>query len=131
MSPDSKAALRRLLTDQPRLRLALLFGSLAGDRSGPHSDVDIAVDFGRPIGAEHKRELIERIALQTGRAVDLIDLRRAGEPLLGVILREGERLVGTDSGQAEWLYRQLVEAADFGPIQQRMLTERRVTWIGR
>lgn len=124
------AAIRSVLERDPRVRLAMLFGSLAAGRTRPDSDVDIAIMADRPLSAELKAEWIGALAAATGRPVDLIDLRTAGEPLLGQVLK-GRRLVGDAALHGEWIARHLVEQADFLPYRRRILMERRRAWIGR
>lgn len=124
------AAIRSVLERDPRVRLAMLFGSLAAGRVRPDSDLDIAILADRPLSAELKAEWIDALAAATGRPVDLIDLRTAGEPLLGQVLK-GQRLVGDAALHGEWIARHLVEQADFLPYRRRILAERRQAWIGR
>ena len=119
--------LRALLENQDNLQLAILFGSMATRSERPDSDIDIAVLGRQPLDAKKKTDLIEAIAQISGRAVDLIDLRTVGEPLLGEILR-GQRLLGSNEHYANLLTRHLIDAADFGPLQQRILKERRDAW---
>lgn len=119
-----------ILQRQPGIRQAVIFGSMASGRARADSDLDIAVDAGRPLDAPAKARLIEALAAATGRAVDLIDLRTAGEPLLGQILKHGRRVVGSDADWAELLRRHLFDAEDFLPYVDRMLRERRQAWIG-
>ena len=70
--------------------MAILFGSLASGRGTAESDLDLAMDAGRPLDLSLKMQLIAQLADRIGRPVDLIDLRSAGEPLLGQILRYGK-----------------------------------------
>jgi predicted nucleotidyltransferase len=121
---------RNVLESQPGIRQAVVFGSVASGRARADSDLDIAVDAGRPLDASAKARLIEALAAATGRAVDLIDLRTAGEPLLGQILKHGHRVVGSDAERAELIRRHLFDAEDFLPYVDRMLHERRRAWIG-
>lgn len=114
-----------------RLRVALLFGSAARGDLRPSSDLDVAVLADRELDPEQKRELIEGLARLSGRAVDVVDLATAGEPLLGRILADGKRLFGTDEDYARLVVRDLMDKADFLPYQQRILEERRRKWIGR
>lgn len=127
---NSIAAIRSVLERDPRIRLAIVFGSLAAGRARPESDADVAVLADRPLSAELKMEWIGVLAAATGRPVDLIDLRTAGEPLLGQILK-GRRLVGDAALHGEWIAWHLVEQADFLPYRRRILMERRRAWIGR
>lgn len=123
--------LRAVLATFPQLVLALLFGSFAVGRERPESDIDIAVAAQRPLTAPEKMAVIEALAEQTGRPIDLVDLRTAGEPLLGQILRHGRRLLGSDTAYAQLVSRHLFEQADFMPYRARILAERRAAWIGR
>lgn len=121
---------RDVLERQPGIRQALVFGSVASGMARADSDLDIAVDAGRPLDAAARIGLIQALAAATGRAVDLIDLRTAGEPLLGQILKHGRRVVGSDAERAELIRRHLFDAEDFLPYVERMLQERRRAWIG-
>lgn len=129
MHPVS-ASLRTVLEKQPRIRQALVFGSVASGRARADSDLDIAVDAGRPLGPDDRLALIEVLALACGRTVDLIDLRTVGEPLLGQILKHGQRIIGSDADHAELVRRHVFDAEDFQPYVDRMLRERRRTWTG-
>lgn len=125
------AALQATLARHPGLELAIVFGSVAGGTQDAQSDVDLAVQAACPLDASMKMALVAELAEATGRAVDLIDLRSAGEPLLGQILVHGRRLLGSDEAYARLLSRQLIDAADFLPCAQRILDERRQAWVGR
>lgn len=116
---------------RPGIELVILFGSLASGSETPESDIDLAIDAGHRLTADEKTDLIRAIAEATGRAVDLIDLRSAGEPLLGQILKHGSRILGSDEHYARLLYKHLVEQADFLPYRDRILEERRREWIGK
>jgi predicted nucleotidyltransferase len=128
---DSNEAIIAALGTQPSIELAILFGSHATGRARDDSDVDVAVDAGHPLDAEEKVALISELATRTGRPVDLVDLHTVGEPLLGEILRDGRRLLGSDTRYAEWICRHLHDAADFLPYVERMLAERRAAWLGK
>ena len=131
MTDPEIAAIRQVLESQVDLLLALVFGSVATGQAGADSDVDIAVLADHPLLAAERTPLIEEIALATGRPVDLVDLRNAGEPLLGEILQSGSRLLGSDEEYARLVSRHLVDAADFLPYRDRILEKRRIAWIGR
>ena len=113
------------------VRIVMLFGSCAKGTARPDSDLDLAVDAGRVMTADQRLALTAALAALTGRPVDLIDLRTVGEPLLGQILQYGQRISGTDQAQAQYLTKHLIDVADFVPLQQRILKERREAWIGR
>ncbi|HEU4619309.1 MAG TPA: nucleotidyltransferase domain-containing protein [Gammaproteobacteria bacterium] len=124
-------ALRSVLASQLHIRQAILFGSSASGRQTYESDIDLAVDAGRPLTAEEKLALISDLGGALGRPVDLIDLHAAGEPLLGQILRRGQRVLGSDSDYAGLIRRHVFDQADFAPYRARILAERRDAWIGR
>ena len=129
--PGLQSTLRQALTEHGGVSLAILFGSQATGHATPLSDLDLAVQMATPLEAADKIALIERLALATGLPVDLIDLKHAGEPLLGQILKHGVRLLGSDTDYAALLSRHLFDAADFLPYRNRILAERRQAWIGR
>ena len=124
-------AIQDVLSRHPEVLLAYLFGSLAKGSSRPDSDLDIAVQTLSPLTPDSKMALIEDLAVATGRAVDLIDLHEAGEPLLGEILQYGIRLKGANSLHAEILKRHLFDSADFLPYVRRMLAERRAKTLSK
>jgi predicted nucleotidyltransferase len=122
--------LKKALQAHSGLRLALLFGSCALGTQRLDSDVDVAVDMGEVMAAEQHVSLISDLALATGRAVDLIDLRTVGEPLLGQILQSGRRIGGEHAVHAQYITRHVMDVEDFVPYQERILRERRQAWIG-
>lgn len=85
MAPDPQAPgdltrdaiLHRLRANQPELRARFgvrrigLFGSFARDTASQDSDVDLVVDFERPIGLGFM-ELVEYLETLLGRKVDLL-----------------------------------------------------------
>jgi uncharacterized protein len=113
---------------QTDIRLAILFGSAASNRLQPESDVDVAVLASQPLSASRKAELMGSIALLSGRPVDLVDLRSAGQPLLGQIL-QGQQIKGSTDMLAQLAYRNVIERNDFLPLIQRSLAQRRQAWI--
>lgn len=128
---DLNDHIRQALIKHGDIRLAILFGSLAKSRATQQSDLDLAVLMGSPLSAGTKMTLIGELSQAIGRPVDLIDLRVAGEPLLGQILKHGVRLFGSDTDYAELLKRHLFDEADFMPYRRRILAERRRAWIGK
>lgn len=127
---DTATRLREILESQPGIRQAVVFGSVASGKASPDSDLDIAVEAERPLDAAERMRLIGELAAATGRPVDLIDLKTAGEPLLGQILQHGRRILGNDTDYAALIRRHLFDVEDFLPYVQRMLHERRQAWIG-
>ena len=125
------AGIKQVLDRHPIIRLAVLFGSLAKGEAGPDSDLDLAIDVGRPLEGHEKIQLIAELAEALGRPVDLIDFFSVGEPLLGQIVTRGKRILGDDTRYAFMLSKHLFNQADFMPYRSRILRERRQAWIGQ
>ena len=80
--------IRQILGRHPEIRFALLFGSRARGKARPDSDLDLALR-GTDLDL---LGLCAELALATGvevDLVDLVDLERAGYPLLRALLRDG------------------------------------------
>ena len=125
------AQVRGVLERFPTVELALIFGSVANGRQRPDSDLDIAIAAKHRLTVDEKMDIIACLAEATGRPIDLVDLRQAGEPLLGQILTHGWRLMGSDLALAPWITRHVLNQADFVPYRDRILAERRAAWIGQ
>ena len=109
---------------------AWVFGSVAAGTATPTSDVDVAVLGSEPLSAEEKRALIEHLAQETGRPVDLVDLQATHGPIVDRILQSGTRLFCDDPTRyAELLKRWWLDRADWRPYRRRILQERRERWI--
>lgn len=118
-----------ILGSHSEIRLAILFGSLASNRGTVESDLDLAIDAGRPLGLPLKMNLISELADRIGRPVDLVDLRIAGEPLLGQILRYGKKILGDNTHYADLIRKHVFDEADFLRYRNDMIAERRRAWI--
>ena len=68
---------------------------LLKNQASAQSDLDIAINSLTPLIVADKIEIINSLALATGRPIDLVDLEEAGEPLLGQIIQHGQWLIGT------------------------------------
>lgn len=123
--------IRYVFKDFPKVKLVILFGSVATSSAHTLSDLDVAVLARQPLTAKEKMSIIEALALEIGRPVDLIDLFATPEPITGQVIKHGRRVLGGNSEFAELLSRHLLEQADFVPIQERILSERRAAWIGK
>lgn len=124
-------AILSVLSRHPTVRLAILFGSIASGRARAGSDLDLAVDAGQRLDAEEKIALISELAAEIGRPVDLVDLSAVGEPLLGQILKNGKKILGSSPHLAELISRHVFNQTDFLPYRNRILAERRKSWIGQ
>jgi predicted nucleotidyltransferase len=120
-----------VLSRHSRIQLAIVFGSVATGKARPDSDLDLAVAASTTLSPEEKTALIADLAERLGRPVDLVDLAKAGEPLLGQILKYGQRVLGSEESFAGLLRRHLFDMADFVPYRNRILAERRRAWIGK
>ncbi|MBX3640488.1 MAG: nucleotidyltransferase domain-containing protein [Nitrosomonas sp.] len=122
--------LTELLSQYPNIRLAILFGSQANPAQRKHSgsDIDLAILATVPINSIFKMQLMEAISTELGYPVDIVDVHEAPEPILGEVFK-GRRLLGDDTAYAQLLTRHLLNTADFVPLQQRLLKERRDRWI--
>jgi predicted nucleotidyltransferase len=120
--------LARFLCKYPEIRLAILFGSQASGHATNESDIDLAVLADTPLSASSKLHLIEEIGLKFGRPVDIIDMYHVPEPIMGQVFK-GKKLIGDTTTYAALLTRHLLNTADFLPLQQRILSERKAAWI--
>src|SRR5690606_21756373 len=109
---DLTPLLADILSREPGLRLALLFGSFAQGTAAPDSDVDVAVSCHRPPDAAQRMRPNGTRADRTERAVDLVALRPAGEPALGQLLK-GRRPLGPESDYSAVTPRPLHTRWDF------------------
>ena len=129
MHPDLVRA-AELLTAEPDVVLAIAYGSLISGRAHAESDLDVAVWTEAPLTVDRRMALVRALALATGRAIDLVDLRAVGVPLSQTILCDGTVLVRRDERlYAELAIRMLADVEDFLPLRRRLLRERRERWI--
>jgi uncharacterized protein len=54
------------------VRSLSIFGSVARDQAGPESDIDLLVEFDRPVGYFHLFDVQDRLEALLGCKVDLI-----------------------------------------------------------
>ena len=90
--------LRETLRADGRVRLAVLFGSVAKGLAHPGSDLDLAVLLDERTTAGHELSLQEAVASVSGRDVDLVRLESANVILRNRIAREGVLLVERERG---------------------------------
>ena len=110
------------------LELAVVFGSVARGKARADSDLDVAVRYAKPLDVRQKLAVIEALADLTGRTIDLIDFRTAGPIVARQALTSGKRIFGTDEIWASQAARTLIDYADFAPLIERTLRERREAW---
>ncbi|HKJ91140.1 MAG TPA: nucleotidyltransferase domain-containing protein [Oceanipulchritudo sp.] len=106
----------RFLAEEPELQLAVVFGSAALGACRIDSDIDLAVHFAGPMNPQQYEQLVDKIALATGRPVDLIDLSTAGGSLLRQIIRSGRILFCKNPGLPGFLTQRVLDwQEDFEP----------------
>lgn len=131
MPTSPHADLTAALSEHSCVGLAMVYGSVARDEARPESDVDVAVMGARLLSDAELLGLTRSLSQATGRPVDLVDLRVVHGTLLSEIFRSGVRILERDATlYPALLYRHLVDEADFRPIRDRILNERREAWIG-
>jgi len=117
MRTTVEKALRDILVHRPEVRLVLLFGSRAQGRATESSDVDLAVEGDHPDTYRLAREL----SLSLGKEADVVDLARAGYPLLKAVLRDGEVVYQRRPGAAAgWRSRTIAQLETDRPWFERM-----------
>jgi predicted nucleotidyltransferase len=68
-----------------------IFGSVARDEARPDSDIDILVDFGRPVGYFKLFEFEEYLSTVFGRRVDLFTPGTLREEIRANVFRDAIR----------------------------------------
>jgi|SRR3954451_12533815 len=110
-------ALRGALRGRQDVRVALLFGSRARGKARPDSDADVAVE-GRDLD---RLGLAADLSEAAGVEVDVVDLSRAGYPLLNAVLRDGILLhEGERGAAASWRTRAILRTETDRPWYERM-----------
>ena len=123
------AIIKQTLEQYANIELALLFGSAAKNKLTPNSDIDIGISTNTPLTAPLKLEIIQQLADKLGRPIDLIDLKTASPLLTEQILKNNQRLIGSNSAYGTFISRHLMDYEDFAPLQKRILKTRREKWI--
>lgn len=109
--------LREALRGREDVHLAVLFGSRARGRARPDSDVDLAIQ------GENLDLLALRyeLTLATRLEVDVVDLARAGYPLLNAILRDAIFVhQGRPGAGGRWLSHTIAQLETDRPWYERM-----------
>jgi predicted nucleotidyltransferase len=132
IQPASEIAdrVKEALRAEPGLRLAMLYGSAATGTMRQGSDVDLALLFDSPLGAERKMDLILRLENGLRRDVDLVDLFSLSGTILKQVLHKGRVLIQTKPGELAGLVRKMIyNQADMMPYVSRALIERQRRFI--
>lgn len=92
MTPTQRAAIARVLNNEPRVAFGLVFGSTARGQAHAASDLDVAIGVARDITLEPLAigGLVSDLERATGRTVDVVLLHEAPPALAYRIFRDGE-----------------------------------------
>jgi predicted nucleotidyltransferase len=113
------------LAEDPDLRLAIVFGSIADGSHRPDSDIDVAVYARKKMDPRKRQQLSDDIAVATGRAVDLIDLHSVDGALLRQILHSGRIVFSKEPSNLGILFERLLDwQENFEPQLNKLLTTR-------
>ena len=127
---DVISEVTQILERQEDVLVAFLFGSLVSGRVRPESDVDVGIACDGPLTSGRKLELIDTLAVATGRPIDLIDLTTAPFTVLGQALK-GKRLMVRDTSVYAAVLRKLwYDIADIKPNYDHVLQRRRKKFTG-
>jgi predicted nucleotidyltransferase len=111
------ATLREALREREDVHLAVLFGSRARGRARPDSDVDLAV-LGENLDL---LALAYDLSLATRLEVDVLDVTRAGYPLLNAIARDAIFVhQGRPGAGGRWLSHTIAQLETDRPWYERM-----------
>lgn len=128
---DKKAILASWLAEQTEIELAILFGSYAKGVETQRSDIDFAISLmnKKELSAQLKLEYVVQLAALLKTDIDLIDLKKVGQPLLSQIMKYGLCLKGSHTQYAELAIKNINTTEDFIPYIDRMMLERRERWL--
>lgn len=117
---DLMRALQLALSEGPRVRLAMLFGSTARGTDTPDSDLDIAilpVDSALPLSDE--LALQARFSIVAKREVDLVRLDQCTPTLRFRVAREGLPVFAEPGALSSFQARAGIEHAELAPLVAR------------
>ncbi len=122
--------IRKVLNRHPKVKLCIVFGSVAAGKASSESDLDIAVAAEQPLSADEYLALVEEFSTETNRRIDLVDLAAATIPISKQVLSTGVLVQNHDKDlYARLISRMLFDQADMMPYYDRILRERRRRFI--
>lgn len=130
-SIDKEKKLAAWLIAHTEIEMAILFGSYAKGTENSRSDIDLAIQLssGETIQAEQKLDYLTQLVKLLETDIDLIDLKKVGQPLLSQIIKYGRRLKGQQTQYTELAIKNINTTQDFMPYIERMMTTRRKRWL--
>lgn len=117
--------LKQFIDEDDQILQAILFGSYAKGTQTVSSDIDLAIQLAEPMTSKQKLYYLENIQESTGAVIDLVDLHKAGQPLLSQIVKYGKRLKGSSTQYAELVIKHINTSQDFLPSIRSMMKVRR------
>lgn len=119
--------LKEWASKHPEVQFMTLFGSFSDGRSRADSDADVGIlCAGGPLSEDQRVNLNLDLASHLNREVDVVDLTQAhGLILKEALTRSVQILNRNPSAVARLLNRFYFEEADYAPLKNRALAERR------
>ena len=125
-----KSKILNSLKQYPMIKLCLLFGSAAKGPLRFDSDIDIAVAADRTLSSQEKLSLIEDLAIQLKRGVDLIDMQQVSGYILQQALSTGKIICNKDKNLYAFLIKKMwYNQADMMPYYDMILRKRRERFL--
>lgn len=130
-STDKEKKLATWLVEHTEIETAILFGSYAKGTENNHSDIDLAIQLlsGKTLQAEEKLNYLAQLGKLLETDIDLIDLKKVGQPLLSQVIKYGKRLKGQETQYIELAIKNINTTQDFMPYIERMMMLRRKRWL--
>jgi predicted nucleotidyltransferase len=108
-----------------KVRLVVVYGSVAAGKERPGSDVDIAVMGRDALSIENKIDLQCRLEETLRRPVDVVDLSQVNGLILKQILCKGKVVVRREAAvYGHLMVKMMDQQADLQPLVNRLLLER-------
>ena len=115
----------QLVKEDQNIQLAIVFGSYAKETQKEQSDMDIALQLSEPMSSRQKLNYIEKLQEHTRAEIDLVDIRRVGQPLLSQIMKYGKCIKGSGTLYGELAVRNVNTSQDFLPAINYIMKERK------
>lgn len=125
MNKTFSTRIRDVFERETDLRIAIVFGSSATSITTDDSDIDVAVAYDRQLDEKRKMALIDAMATEFGKPIDVVDLLAVTGTVLQQALCKGKVVVKRDTElYARLILKMLYNQADMMPYTRRILRER-------